>query len=174
MNLESVSNFRIEAASEYDVPVILRMIKGLADYEKLAHECVATEQRLRTDLFGERRFAEVVIGYVDDEPVGFALFFHNFSTFRGAPGLYLEDLFVEPQWRGRGFGRQLLAHLAGIAVARGCHRMEWAVLDWNQPAIEFYRQAGARPLDDWTTFRLTGDALRSLAEARNELPTSRA
>jgi GNAT superfamily N-acetyltransferase len=158
-----VSEFRIQPASERDVPVVLRMINALAEYEKLADQVVATEASLREALFGQRRFGEVIIGYAGDEPVGFALFFHNFSTFRGAPGLYLEDLFVEPRWRGRGFGRKLLQHLAGVAVARGCHRMEWAVLDWNESAIQFYRRAGARSLDDWRIFRLTGDPLNQLA-----------
>ena len=157
-------NFRIEPATEADVPVIVAMIKALADYEKLSHEVVATDADIGGALFGPRRYAEVVIGYVGETAVGFALFFHNFSTFRGAPGLYLEDLFVYPQWRGRGFGHRLLAHLAGLALARGCHRMEWSVLDWNQPAIDFYHRAGARLMDDWRIFRLTGDALRALAE----------
>ena len=148
------------------MPQILRLIKALAEYEKLGHEVVATEAGLREALFGARRYAEAVIGWVGVEPVGFALFFHNFSTFRGAPGLYLEDLFVEPSWRGRGFGRRLLAHLAAIAVERGCHRMEWSVLDWNESAIAFYRRAGARLLDDWRIFRLTGDALHAVAEGR--------
>ena len=160
-----MDDFRIRPASEADVPIVLRMIRGLADYEKLAHEVVATEAGLREALFGARPYAEVVMGSVAGEPVSFALFFHNFSTFRGAPGLYLEDLFVEPQWRGRGFGRRLLAHLAAIAVERGCHRLEWSVLDWNASAIEFYRRAGARLLDDWRICRLTGDALRALGES---------
>jgi GNAT superfamily N-acetyltransferase len=159
-----MAEFRIEPASTDDVPVILRMIEALAEYEKLGHEVVATEEGLRAALFGGRPFGEVVIGYMDAEPVGFALFFHNFSTFRGAPGLYLEDLFVYPQWRRQGFGRRLLVHLAALAVERGCHRMEWSVLDWNESAIDFYRRAGARLLDDWRTFRLTGDALRALAD----------
>ena len=156
------TEFRIIPASADDVPIILRMIRGLAEYERLAAEVVATEDRLRHALFGPKPYAEVVIGYVGPEPVAFALFFHNFSTFRGAPGLYLEDLFVEPQWRGRGFGRKLLAHLARIAVDRGCQRMEWSVLDWNQSAIAFYRKAGARLMDDWRICRLTGDALQAL------------
>jgi GNAT superfamily N-acetyltransferase len=159
-----MSDFRIEPATEADVPLILRMITALAEYEQLAAEVVATEEGLRHALFGPRPYAEVVVGYAGSEPAGFALFFHNFSTFRGAPGLYLEDLFVDPRWRGRGLGRTLLAHLAAIAVARGCHRLEWSVLDWNESAIAFYRQAGARLLEDWRIFRLTGDALRSLAE----------
>jgi GNAT superfamily N-acetyltransferase len=161
--------FRIEPATEADVPLILRMIEALADYEQLANEVVATEERLRTALFGGRPYAEVVVGRLGADPIGFALFFHNFSTFRGAPGLYLEDLFVFPQWRGQGFGRRLLAHLAAIAVDRGCHRMEWSVLDWNESAIEFYRRAGARLMDDWRIFRLTGDALRALAGGDTEV-----
>jgi GNAT superfamily N-acetyltransferase len=157
------SDFQIRPASDADVPLVLRMIKALAEFEKLGDQVVATEASLRHALFGERPYGEVVLGYVGSEPVGFALFFHSFSTFRGAPGVYLEDLFVEPAWRGRGFGRRLLAHVAAVAVARGCHRMEWSVLDWNEQAITFYRGAGARPMDEWTTFRLTGDALAALA-----------
>lgn len=157
-------DFTIRRATEDDVPVILRMIKGLAEYEKLAHDVVATEEGLREALFGPRPYAEVVIGVVEAEPVGFALFFHNFSTFRGAPGLYLEDLFVEPRWRGRGYGKRLLVHLAALAVERGCQRFEWSVLDWNEPAIEFYRRAGAELLGDWRICRVTGDALRTLAQ----------
>jgi GNAT superfamily N-acetyltransferase len=159
-------DLRIEPATSADVPLILRMITALAEYEKLEAEVVATEEGLQAALFGPRPFGEVVIGYVGTEAVGFALFFHNFSTFRGAPGLYLEDLFVDARWRGRGFGRQLLAHLAAIAVDRGCHRMEWSVLNWNAPAIAFYRGVGAHPLHDWHTFRLTGDGLRTLAGSR--------
>jgi GNAT superfamily N-acetyltransferase len=158
--------FRITDAAEADVPQILRLIKALAEYEKLGHEVVATEAGLREALFGTRRYAEAVIGWVGVEPVGLAIFFHNFSTFRGAPGLYLEDLFVEPSWRGHGYGRRFLSHLAAIAVERGCHRMEWSVLDWNQPAIAFYRRAGARLLDEWRSCRLTGDALHAVAEGR--------
>jgi len=154
---------RIEPASPDDIPTILRMINGLAEYEKMAADVVATEDGLRNALFGAKVYAEVVIAFVESEPIGFALYFHNFSTFRGAPGLYLEDLFVDPQWRGRGVGRRLMAHLAAIAVARRCHRMEWSVLDWNESAIAFYRRAGARLLDDWRICRLTGDALRALA-----------
>jgi GNAT superfamily N-acetyltransferase len=154
--------FRLEPATEADVPLILGMIRSLGDYEKLSHEVVATESKLRETLFGRRPYAEVVIGYAGDEPAGFALFFHNFSTFLSAPGLYLEDLFVEPAWRGRGLGRLMLTHLAKIAVDRGCGRMEWSVLDWNDPAIGFYKRLGAKPLQDWTVFRLTGDTLMSL------------
>ena len=155
----------IVPASESDVPVILRMINGLAEYERLSHEVVATEDSLRETLFGPRPAAEVVLAYDGDEPVGFALFFHNYSTFMGRPGLYLEDLFVVPSWRGRGVGRLLLTHLAAIAVERRCGRMEWAVLDWNESAIGFYRRLGASLLDDWRICRLTGDALVRAASA---------
>jgi GNAT superfamily N-acetyltransferase len=156
--------FRIEPARERDVPLILRLIKGLADYEKLAHEVVATEERLRQSLFGPHPSAEVVIAYVDDEAVGFALFFHTYSTFLGQRGLYLEDLFVLPEWRGRGAGRALLTHLARIAAERGCGRFEWSVLDWNEPAINFYKNLGAKPMHEWTIFRVAGDSLAALAQ----------
>jgi GNAT superfamily N-acetyltransferase len=156
--------FRIEQATERDVPLILKLIKGLAEYEKLAQAVVATETTLRESLF-EKRAAEVVIGYADEEPAGFALFFQTFSTFLGVPGMYLEDIFVEPRWRGHGFGRALLAHLAAIATERGYGRVEWTVLDWNAPAIGFYKKLGARPMDEWTLFRLTGDSIRALAQA---------
>ena len=156
-------DFRIEPATERDVPAILRMIRGLAEYERLSHMVVATEAGLRASLFGPHPAAGVVIGYAGDEPAGFAVFFPSFSTFLGKPGLYLEDLFVEPRWRRRGLGRKLLKHVAGVAAARGCGRLEWAVLDWNEPAIRFYRGIGAEPLEDWTVFRLTGEALGRLA-----------
>ena len=156
-------SFRIENATEQDVPLILRFIQGLAEYEKLTHEVVATEEGLRELLFGDRPAAEVVIGYAGDQPAGFALFFHSVSTFLGQRGLYLEDLFVLPEWRGRGLGRTLLAHLARIAVERKCGRFEWSVLDWNEPAIGFYRRLGARAMDEWTVYRLTGAELRQLA-----------
>jgi GNAT superfamily N-acetyltransferase len=154
--------FRIEQATERDVPLILKLIKDLAEYEKLTHAVVATEATLRESLF-ERRAAEAIIGYAGDEPVGFALFFQTFSTFLGVPGMYLEDLFVEPKWRRHGFGRALLAHLANIAVERGYGRVEWSVLDWNEPSIGFYKALGARPMDGWTVFRLAGDSLDRLA-----------
>ena len=154
---------RIEQATERDVPLILRLIKGLAEYEKMADEVTATEEGLRQSLFGPRPGAEVVIGYAGDEPAGFALFFPNYSTFLGKPGIYLEDLFVLPEWRGQGFGRQLLVHLATLASERGCGRLEWAVLNWNAPAIGFYERLGAKPMNDWTIFRVTGDALHALA-----------
>jgi GNAT superfamily N-acetyltransferase len=156
--------FRIEPARERDVPLILSLIKGLAEYEKLAHEVVATEERLRQSLFGPHPSAEVVIAYVDDEAVGFALFFHTYSTFLGQRGLYLEDLFVLPAWRGRGAGRALLTHLARIAAERGCGRFEWSVLDWNEPAINFYKNLGATPMHEWTIFRVAGDSLAALAQ----------
>jgi GNAT superfamily N-acetyltransferase len=164
---------RLSPALEADVPVILSLIKALAEYEKLAHEVVATEADLRRWLFGAKPVAEVIIAWAPadaetgkEEPVGFALFFHNFSTFLGRPGIYLEDLFVVPEWRGRGVGRRLLTHLAGLAMERGCGRFEWSVLDWNTPAIDFYRRMGAVLMDDWRICRVTGDALATLASRR--------
>ena len=154
--------FRIAPATERDLPVILKLIQGLADYEKLSHAVVVTEEVLRESLF-KKRVAEVVIGYAGDEAAGFAVFFQTFSTFLGVPGMYLEDIFVEPKWRRKGLGRQLLAHLAAIARARGYGRVEWSVLDWNEPAIRFYKALGAKPMDEWTVFRLTGESLRKLA-----------
>jgi GNAT superfamily N-acetyltransferase len=156
---------RIRPAVEADVPLILRFIRELADYERLLHEVVATEDRLRDTLFGARPAAEVVIAEdADAEPLGFALFFHNYSTFLAQPGIYLEDLYVRPEARGRGAGRALLAHLARLAKERGCGRLEWWVLDWNESAIRFYRSLGAQPMSDWTVFRLTGDDLARLAD----------
>jgi GNAT superfamily N-acetyltransferase len=157
-------NLSIEKASERDVPVILSFIKELAEYERLSHEVVATEEMLRASLFGERPMAEVLIARTGERAVGFALFFHNFSTFLGQPGIYLEDLYVQPGERGKGIGRALLARLASLAVKRGCGRLEWAVLDWNEPAIRFYRNLGAVAMDEWTVFRATGTALNRLAE----------
>ena len=162
--MSRASEFRIEPATERDVPVILKFINGLAEYEKLSHEVVATEASLRESLFGPQPTAEVVIGYAGAEPAGFAVFFHNYSTFLGRPGFYVEDLFVWPQWRGRGLGRRLLAYIANLAVARRCGRLEWAVLDWNEPAIRFYNSLGARPMEEWTVYRLTGEALERLAK----------
>ncbi len=153
----------IVPATERDLPLVLGFIRKLAEYEKLSHQVVATEELLREGLFGERRVAEVVLAYLADQPVGFALFFHNFSTFVGRAGIYLEDLFVEPHHRGKGVGKALLAYVANLAVERKCGRFEWAVLDWNTPSIEFYKSLGAVPLDDWTLFRLTGDALNRVA-----------
>jgi len=158
-----MSDFSIRFACEQDVPTILRFIRDLARYERLEHEVVASEDVLRDNLFGARRCAEVLMGEVDGEPAGFALFFHNFSTFIGRPGIYLEDLFVRPEYRGRGYGKALLARLAELAVERNCGRVEWAVLDWNTSAIDFYRSIGAVMMTDWRTFRLKGDALQNLA-----------
>jgi len=155
-------NVRIERAQERDVPLILELIRGLAEYERLADQCVATEAGLRDALFGARPAAEVLIAFAGDTPAGFALFFHNFSTFLGRRGLYLEDLFVKPEFRRLGIGRRLLTELARIAVERGCGRFEWSVLDWNAPAIEFYKHLGAKPLDDWTIFRMSGEDLEKL------------
>ncbi len=157
--------FAIRAATESDVPLILQFIRALAEYERLAHKVVATEELLRASLFGNPRFAEVIVGEEDGAAVGFALFFHNYSTFLAQPGIYLEDLFVKPEARGRGYGKALLARLAQLARERGCGRVEWAVLDWNTPSIDFYKSLGALPMDDWTVFRLTGDALETLANA---------
>jgi GNAT superfamily N-acetyltransferase len=156
-----MAGIRIVPAQASDVPVILEMIKALAEYEQLTHEVVATEDDLRQSLFGPRPAGEVVLAYAGDAPIGFALFFHNFSTFLGRHGLYLEDLFVVPEWRGKGVGKQLLAHIASIADSRNCGRMEWAVLDWNESAIAFYRRMGAHVLDEWRLCRLTGHELRA-------------
>jgi len=155
---------RIRPAAEADVPLVASLIRELAEYERLKDEVTMTEERLRVALFGERPYAEVAIAEdASGVPLGFALFFHNFSTFLGQPGIYLEDLFVRPSHRGAGVGRALLEHLARLAGERGCGRLEWAVLDWNEPAIGFYRRLGARPQDDWTVFRLSGEALARLA-----------
>jgi GNAT superfamily N-acetyltransferase len=156
-----MANIRIVPAKATDVPVILEMIKALAEYEQLTHEVSATEEDLRQSLFGPRPAGEVVLAYAGETPIGFALFFHNFSTFLGRQGLYLEDLFVVPDWRGKGVGKQLLAHVASIAESRNCGRMEWAVLDWNESAIAFYRRMGAHVLDEWRLCRLTGHELRA-------------
>src|SRR5215212_3504762 len=159
----SGSRVRIRAAIPSDVALIFSFIRELAEYEKLSHEVVATEDEIRATLFSDRRFAEVVIAEFEDTPVGFALFFPSYSTFLGRPGLYLEDLFVRPAARGAGVGRALLEHLARVTVERGWGRLEWRVLDWNEPSIAFYRKLGAEPLDDWTVFRVTGSALDTLA-----------
>ncbi len=153
----------IREATEQDVPLILALIRELADYERLSHEVVATENGLRDSLFGERRYAEVLIAEHGGEAAGFALFFHNFSTFLGRPGLYLEDLYVRPAFRSAGIGKELLVRLASLAKRRGCGRLEWWVLDWNEPAVGFYRSIGAEPMDDWTVYRVSGPALEELA-----------
>lgn len=161
----SIPGFEIRPATIADVPVILSFVKQLAEYEKLAHEAVATDAAIRDTLFGDRHVAEVAIGYFEAKPVGFVLFFHNYSTFLGRPGLYIEDLFVEEAYRRRGFGRALLLHVARLAQERRCGRLEWSVLDWNGPAIEFYKNLGAVPMSDWTVYRITGDTLRRLANS---------
>lgn len=153
----------IRFATEDDAPLVLAFIKRLAEYERLSHEVVATEEILRETLFGERRLAEVLLGYAEGEPATFALFFHNFSTFLGKPGIYLEDLFVTPEHRGFGFGKAMLRYLARLAKERNCGRLEWWVLDWNEDAIRFYKSLGAVPMDEWTVYRVAGDALDSLA-----------
>jgi GNAT superfamily N-acetyltransferase len=155
----------VRAARVEDVPLVLAFIKELAEYERLAHTVVATEDSLRQNLFGPRPAAEVLLAEIGGEPAGFALFFTNFSTFVGRPGIYLEDLYVRPQFRGCGAGKTLLREVAKLAVERGCGRMEWSVLDWNQPSIEFYKRLGAVPLEEWTMYRLTGESLERLGEA---------
>jgi GNAT superfamily N-acetyltransferase len=152
----------IRPAERSDVPLVAALIRQLAIFEKLEHEVVLTEGLLTAGLFGARPYAEAVIAEEDGEPIGFALFFHTFSTFLARPGMYLEDLFVVPDHRGRGVGRALLAHLAQLALERGCGRLEWAVLNWNQEAIRFYERLGARPNSEWTVYRLAGEALEAL------------
>jgi GNAT superfamily N-acetyltransferase len=156
--------FSIRSATVADVPIILQLIRDLATYERAPNEVAATEEQLVDVLFGEKPAAEVLLAFEKEEPVGFAVFFHNFSTWLGRPGLYLEDLFVKPEHRGKGHGRALLVDLAKIARDRGCGRMEWAVLDWNEPAIQFYRQLGAAPNEEWTVFRLTSEGIAKLAQ----------
>jgi GNAT superfamily N-acetyltransferase len=159
------TDFEIRPARIEDVPVILELIRDLATYERAPDEVTATEEQLVDVLFGERPSAEVLLAFEGKSPVGFAVFFYNFSTWLGRPGLYLEDLFVKPEKRGKGYGRALLVDLAKIARDRGCGRMEWAVLDWNEPAIKFYRALGAKPMAEWTVFRLTHDGIGKLAES---------
>lgn len=158
-----MAEIRIRAATSDDVPLIVAFIHELAAYEKLAHEVVTSEAGMHAALFGERPVIEAAIASVDDAPAGYALFFPNFSTFLGKPGLYLEDLYVRPAARGLGAGRKLLEHLARLAVERGWGRLEWSVLDWNEPSIAFYKKMGAKAMDEWTVFRLTGKALETLA-----------
>ncbi len=153
----------IRSATSADISLIGQFIRDLAEYEKLAHEVRFDEAVMAQKLFGPRPFAEVLIGEIGGTPQGFALFFHNFSTFEGRPGIYLEDLFVRPDARGSGLGKALLGKLAALAVERDCARLEWSVLDWNTPAIDFYKALGARPMDEWTVYRVDGDALTGLA-----------
>jgi GNAT superfamily N-acetyltransferase len=161
------SGLDISAAKPADVALILSLINELAEYEKLRHESVATEASIDKALFGPKPRAEALIARFDGEPAGFALFFHNFSTFLGKPGLYLEDLFVRPAYRGRAIGKSLLSHLAGVALERDCGRFQWQVLDWNRPSRDFYESLGAEPDAAWVNYRISGDALRRLAAARN-------
>jgi len=165
--MDKQSNFKIRPACVADVPIILKLIRDLATYERAPNEVTATEKQIVDVLFGEKPAAEVLLAFEKDTPVGFALFFHNFSTWLGRAGLYLEDLFVKPEKRGKGYGRALLVDLAKIAYERGCGRMEWAVLDWNDPAIKFYRSLGAKPMDEWTVFRLTRDGIAELAKSES-------
>ena len=158
-----MKDFEIRPAAEADIPVILGLIRDLATYERAPDAVVATEAGLREVLFGAKPSAEVLLALENEEPAGFAVYFFNFSTWLGRPGLYLEDLFVRPEKRGKGYGRALLVRLAQIAQERGCGRMEWAVLDWNDPAIQFYRKLGAQPMDEWTVFRLTEEGIARLA-----------
>jgi len=158
-------NVVIRPATAADVPIILELIRALATYERAPNDVTATEDGLSKVLFGEKPAAEVLLAFKNETAVGFAVFFHNFSTWLGRPGLYLEDLFVRPEDRGKGYGRALLIHLAKIARDRGCGRMEWAVLDWNEPAIQFYRKLGAKSMDEWTVFRLKRDGIAKLADA---------
>jgi GNAT superfamily N-acetyltransferase len=158
---------KIKFATEEDVPLILTFIKELADYEKLLHEVVATEDLLKENLFGKKKSAEVIFAYEEEEPVGFALFFQNFSTFLGKPGIYLEDLYVKPTHRGKGIGQQLLAFLAHLAKERNCGRLDWWVLNWNKKAIAVYEKTGASPMTEWTTYRLSGQKIDQLATVFN-------
>ena len=161
--MTALEPLRIEPAQPADAALIVALVRELAEYERLLQEVRITPDDVHRDLFGPRAYAEAVIARVGNEPVGFALWFHNYSTFAGRPGLYLEDLFVRPAFRGRGYGEALLRYLARVTVERGCARFEWSVLDWNEPAIEFYRKLGAVPMDDWTVQRVSGDALLALA-----------
>lgn len=160
------AKFCIRTATVEDVPLILQFIKELAEYEKLADAVTATEELLRNTLFGARQTAEVLLGFEGAEAAGFALFFHNFSTFIGKPGIYLEDLFVRPSFRGRGYGKALMVHIARIAEQRDCGRFEWSVLNWNTPSIEFYRSLGAKPMDEWTVQRMTRTEIEALAKGK--------
>ncbi len=165
MRLNINNNLIIKFANKKDAKIILRFIKELAKYEKLEHEVTATEELIQENLFGENSKAEAILAYVDDNPVAFAIFFHNFSTFLAKPGLYLEDLYVLPEARGNGIGKIMLSFLAKLAIERDCGRLEWWVLDWNKPAIDFYENLGAESMDEWTVFRIAGDTLTNLANS---------
>lgn len=154
-------------AEEKDVPLILELIRGIAEYEKLSNEVVATEELLLDSLF-KKKIAEVIIAEYKNETAGFALFFYNFSTFVGRPGIYLEDLFIKPHLRGKGIGKLLLAYLGKLAVERNCGRIEWSVLNWNEPAIQFYKKVGAHPMSGWTVFRIAGDSIQKIADQFDE------
>ena len=167
MNASSKANLEIRAAGVDDIPQILAFVRELAEYEHLSHMVSASESGLHEALFGAHPGAEVVLAFENGAAAGFAVYFHNFSTFLGVRGLWLEDLFVRPAYRGRGYGKALLLHVAGIAASRGCGRFEWSVLDWNEPSIRFYQSLGAQPLDDWTIYRVTGAALQRLAGMSN-------
>lgn len=162
MSKTAGAGFTIEQATEKEVPIIFNFIRELAEYEKMLDEAKATEAELREFLFGEKKYAEVLIGYFEEKPVAFLLYFHNFSTFLGRPGIYMEDLYVEPQMRGKGFGKKMIRHLAGIAKQRKCGRIEWAVLNWNEPAIQMYKKLNATPMEEWTVFRLTSEQFDDL------------
>ena len=170
--MKQSADFEIRAACMEDVPVILQLIRDLATYERSPEEVTATEEQLVDVLFGERPAAEVLLAFEGNLPVGFAIYFYNFSTWLARPGLYLEDLFVKPEKRGKGYGRALLVELAKIARDRGCGRMEWAVLNWNEPAIKFYQTLGAKPMNEWTVFRLTRDEIAKLADAAETAATT--
>lgn len=159
-----IKDFYIKKAEKEEIPLVLDFIKRLAEYEKLSHMVVATEEKLEKHLFGKHRIADVVIGYYQEVPVGFALYFYNFSTFLCKPGIYLEDIFVLEEYRGRGFGKSMLTYLASLAVEKDCGRLEWAVLNWNEPSINFYKSLGAQLMDEWIINRVSGQALRDLAD----------
>lgn len=162
----SVDELKLRTATPADVPVIFELIKALAEYEKLSHAVTGSVASLKTHLFGDRPYAEAIIAEFAGQPVGFSLFFHNYSTFLTQPGIYIEDLFVLPEYRGRGIGKQLVSYVAQLAVSRNCGRLEWSVLDWNKPAIGFYQRIGASILDEWRICRVTGNSLKSLASGQ--------